>query len=356
MERKGSVLVDVLSNFQELLDAEFPAVLFTRTQENNKTRTVWGIDVATVLNEMRYYRPVLDIQKTQPWRAALRSAEELDSAITKLISYARERDKTLVSIDFSTYDDTVKAGLQALAFEYISRMYQGEFLPEISDIQRRFNSVALVTPDGVLRGKHGIPSGSAFTNEVGSIVQYLVASLNQIDTNFSQIQGDDGVYASDSPDALFDSFEKFGLKVNKDKSDVSQDYVVYLQNLYHIDYIRDGIIPAIYPTYRALLRLVYQERFDDFSGYGLKGKDYYAIRTLSILENVKNHPLFVPLVKYVISLDKYGLIPSDQGISSFVRMKEIQDGKDINFTSHLYSSSNGIKDFDTYKLVKRLTV
>jgi len=93
MERKGTVLDYVSSNISSLLNANFPAVLFTRTQENNKTRTVWGIDIATVLHEMRYYRPVLDIQKIQPWRAALRSAEELDSAITKLLTMPEKETK-----------------------------------------------------------------------------------------------------------------------------------------------------------------------------------------------------------------------------------------------------------------------
>ena len=103
------------------------------------------------------------------------------------------------------------------------------------------------------------------------------------------------------------------------------------------------------------MRIVYQERFNDFSEDKISGKDYYAIRTLSILENCKHHPLFRELVKYVVKLDKFDLDVSDQGISAYVRMREKQDGKDVRFTEYKRGDGLGIKSFESYKLAREFS-
>jgi hypothetical protein len=356
MNSKGLALNDTLNNFYSLIKEDIPSVPFTRTQENKKTRTVWGYPLAVVLDEMRFYRPILEYQRNLPWRAALKSASEIDSAITQLINHASSRNLDLVSIDFSNYDNTVKRKLQNYAFKvYFPSLFQEQYHPEIAEHGERFNTIGLVTPDKVYRGPHGIPSGSAYTNEVGSVVQYGISQSYEEELLFSQVQGDDGAYAVSDSDALKDHFRSYGLDVNDEKSYISNDYIVYLQNLYHKDYIKDGLISGIYPTYRALLRIVYQERFNDFSKDDISGKDYYAIRTLSILENVKAHPLFKELVKYVVTLDKYNLEFSDQGLSSYIKMRERQDGKDVRFTEYKRGDGFGIKSFESYKLAKEFS-
>lgn len=356
MLQKGTVLSKTLNELKLQLERHYPSVMFTRTQENNKTRTVWGYPLATVLDEMRFYRPILEYQSRMPWRAALRKAEDVDTAISQLISHARNQGKSLVSIDFSNFDNSVKRSLQKYAFEvYFPSLFQKQFHPELAIHGERFNTIGLVTPDGVLEGPHGIPSGSAYTNEVGSVVQYGISKDFRENLDFSQVQGDDGAYASFFPEELKEHFRSYGLDVNDDKSYISSDFIVYLQNLYHIDYIKDGLISGIYPTYRALLRIVYQERFNDFSEDDISGKDYYAIRTLSILENVKHHPLFKELVEYVTKLDKFGLHVSDQGVSSYIKMREKQDGKDVRFTEYKRGDGFGIKSFESYKLAREFS-
>jgi hypothetical protein len=355
MKSKGLVLSDTINNIESQLNMDYPAVPFTRTQENNKTRLVWGIALAMVLDEMRFYRPILEYQMKMPWRAALKTADDIDVAITKLINHSRSQGLNLVSIDFANYDNSVKRSLQNYAFEsYFPSIFQGQYRPELKLHGERFNTVGLVTPDGIYRGPHGIPSGSAYTNEVGSVVQYGISQTYGEKLAYSQVQGDDGAYAVSDPESFKDHFRSYGLDVNDEKSYISEDFVVYLQNLYHTDYTEDdGIIRGIYPTYRALLRIVYQERFNNFKGEMI-GKDYYAIRTLSILETVKHHPLFEEMVKYVLSLDKYKLDFSDQGLSSYIKMREKQDGKDVKFTEYKRGDGFGIKSFASYKLARKL--
>jgi hypothetical protein len=317
---------------------------------------------------MRFYRPILEYQRNLDWRAALRKANDIDLAITKLIQYAKERDYDLLSIDFSNYDNSVKESGHTWVFmSYFASLFQDSFTKDFLLLRKNFSNVGIVTPDGILKGPHGIPSGSAFTNEVGSVWQHFVAQdynifIGREIIQHDQQQGDDGAYAVEDAEDFKQFFSIHGVKINDEKSFVDKNFIVYLQNLYHLDYVtkddqNQDIIRGIYPTYRALLRIVYLERFTDISVVDeLKGSDYFALRTLQILETCKHHPLFEELCLYVKELDKFSLDVSDQGISAFVKLREIQEGKDVKFTEYKRGDSTNIKDFASYKLIKRFNV
>jgi hypothetical protein len=350
LTKKGDVKDISLDKLDNLLNRKDECVLFTRTQEDNKTRTVWGYPYADVLNESRFYRPLLEYQKKQPWRSAIVGPEQVDTRITELIKRARISNSLLLSIDFSSYDSTVKTSLQNGAFNYIKRLFQPEFNEEIHFIQDRFNSIGLITPEGIWRGPHGVPSGSTFTNEVDSIVQYLIAKTITSDDQFD-IQGDDGVYVTDDPITLKEAFISYGLNVNDEKSYISDKSVVYLQNLHCIDYIINGKFVGIYPTYRALGRIIYPERYNDYSAYGIEGSDFNSIRTISILENCCYHPLFKEFVEYVSMLDKYSLRYSQSGLTKYIqRIKSISGTEGIL----AYRRGDEIKGLNGFKTVKLL--
>lgn len=356
--KKGVVKERVLLKFDTLLKRKDPCILFTRTQEQSKTRNVWGFPIADTLNEMRYYSPLLSYQKNLAYRAALVSPDEVGRKMTALILKAKRLGYSLVSIDFAAYDTTVKRKLQKVAFDYIKSLFQRESESDIQYIAERFGSIGIITPDGVYSGEHGVPSGSTFTNEVDSIVQSSISmSLPFIGTEDFQVQGDDGVYLVPSihVDKLIELFESCGLKVSRDKSYTSDNYAVYLQNLYHIDYIKDGFIGGIYPVYRALNRILYQERWSDFEDYGIIGKDYYSIRTICILENCKHHPLFQELVKFVLKYDKYSLATSKSGIANYVQMISKTNGAG-EILNHQYGDNvSGIRSFQSFRLIKELS-
>lgn len=355
--RKGKVKNRVSDKFDSLLKRRDPCILFTRTQEQKKTRNVWGYPMADTLNEMLFYSPLLAYQKKLPYRSALISPEAVSQAITRLI-LERKGSEIIYSVDFSAYDTSVSPKLQNAAFNYIRSLFQPKFSPEIDYIEERFRSIGIVTPTGIMTGDHGVPSGSTFTNEVDSIVQVKISkTLPYITDESLQVQGDDGVYKlpKDKVDELSNTFESFGLTINRDKSYVSESYAVYLQNLFHIDYVKDGKIGGIYPIYRALNRLIYQERWSDFEDFGISGKDYYSIRAISICENCKYHPLFKELVKFVVKHDKYSLDVSDQGIVNYVRMMNNTYGAG-EILRHQYGDDiKGIRSFETYKMIKELS-
>lgn len=85
MRKKKFVKEEVLNNFETLLSRKDPCVLYTRTQEQLKTRAVWGFPITDTLNETRFYRPLLEVQKKLDWRAAIIGPEKVDEMVTKLI-------------------------------------------------------------------------------------------------------------------------------------------------------------------------------------------------------------------------------------------------------------------------------
>lgn len=356
--RKSKIKDRLVSKFDELIDRNDPCILFTRTQEADKTRDVWGFPVADTLREMIYYQPLLSYQKRLAWRAALRGPEEVNRDITNIIDHSIRNDLKLISIDFSAFDSSVPQDLIDMSFKYIMSLFQPKYWDELMSICERFSTIGLLTPSGVIQGSHGVPSGSTFTNEVDSLAQFF-ASLNSgvVDISKVQIQGDDGVYSVSESDVepLYKSFKSFGLNVNVSKSYVSSDYCIYLQNLYHTDYRgQNNVIGGIYPVYRALNRILYQERWSNFEDFGLSGMDYYSIRTISILENVKYHPLFKELVKFIYGLDKYSLGYTQEGVNKYCDMLIKGPGTGGVLFNQFGDDIRGISAFETVKILREL--
>lgn len=319
------------SMMYEELEKELLCVLFTRTQENDKTRDIWGYPMALVIFEMMYYSPLLDVQKKQIWRSALLGPDEVDKSISKLVISSFERNVPLLSIDFKKYDASLKPRIQVPSWNYVKSKFQPKYHDDISFIQKCFNSIGIVTPSGVKRGLHGVPSGSVFTNEIDSINQYVISRCTgSVFDEDMEIQGDDAVYSisEGNVDTFIKTFNKAGLNVHTDTDLLSYTKCEYLRKLYHIDYLSGDKVGGIYSTFRALGRIVYQERWTNFEDYSIIGKDYYAIRTLCILENCKHHPLFRELVEFIVKLDKYKLKFSQDGLTNYVRMVRESKGSE----------------------------
>jgi hypothetical protein len=358
LTRKGDVIDDTVEHLDEQLDAEYPCMLFTRTQEDWKTRTVWGYPFADVLQEQTFYVPFLNLARLKSFRAALIGPDEVNRRIHELIHYALSKGLKLVGVDFSSYDQTISPALQAAAFHYIRRHFMSNRSEGLLEVAKRFRTIGLITPEGILSGDHGVPSGSTWTNEVDSVVQHLIAETlfgeeeDSDGSKFYQIQGDDGAYAVKQPERLFERFRSYGLSVNEEKSDVSDSYLVYLQNYFSPTYIRNGIISGVYPVYRALNRLVHLERWTNISDSKISGRDFFSIRAISILENCKHHPWFEKLVKFVVKHDRDSLDFSRASVSEYVRTINSRSSHGVvnQYSDHI----SGLERFDTVKLIKSL--
>lgn len=353
---KAGAKLQNIENFDEWLSNDLACLLYTRTQENNKTRLVWGYPTVNMIDEQRYYLPILKHQQNNvEWRKAIVGTDQTDKKITEIIDFAHANDLYIVSVDFSSYDATVGIDLQTAAFRYINNLYQDQYSDEILRIAYNFLHIPLLTPRGLLSGPHGVPSGSAFTNEIDSIAQYLIAvSSGLVYIDYMQIQGDDGVYVTSDPDGLTEYFKLFGLQPN-DKGLVSKTTVVYLQKIYNAEYrLPNGIIGGIYPVSRALLRLVYLERFVELKDVSLNTKEYFAVRAIAILENCKYHPLFKQFVNFVMELDQLGLCVSPNALKEYVRFISEKSGRFDNVTNQYGDELTGIANFETVKYINSL--
>lgn len=356
--KKGNVKDLTVQRFDKLLASKYPCILFTRTQELGKTRNVWGYPIADTLNEMRVYSPLLGLQRLLPWRSALLGPDAVDQAVSKLMLARKDDELKFLSVDFKAYDSTVNSKCQRLAFDYIKRKFVKSSHALIDYIFERFNTIGIVTPDGIMHGSHGVPSGATFTNEVDSIVQWLFTQdpSVSISDELVQIQGDDGAYlvSQKQLDSLKSLFASCGLKMSDDKSLLSDNSLVYLQRLYIADLMKDGFVGGVYSVYRALNRIVHQERYSDFQDYGLSGVDYYSIRSISILENCKYHPLFEDLVKFVWERDKYRLKFSGKSVHKYSDMLANGTGTGGLLYNQFGDNVSGIFSFETVKLLSKL--
>lgn len=356
--RKSNVKDRLISEFRYLLNREDPCILFTRTQEGGKTRNVWGYPIADTLNETLYYQPLLAHQSKESYRSALLGPDIVDRRVTDIMnSVSVDKSLVLISIDFSAYDASVGFNLQSKVFDHIKSLFQKPYHSSLDYVSNRFNNISIVTPSGVLSGGHGVPSGATFTNEVDSLCQYLVAyNSGTLINGLYQIQGDDGLYAinENNSDTLINCFKLAGLKVNEGKSGISRDHCTYLQRLYDYKYRSNGLIGGIYSLYRALNRIIYQERYSNFMDYSLKGSDYYSIRTICILENCKYHPLFKEFVKYISGKDKYLLKYNVDAISKYNRMLNDGPGTTGFLNNQFGDNVRGLNNFSTVKLLREI--
>jgi len=359
LTRKGLIKDRLRDKLSSLIKRKDPCVLFTRTQEGGKTRNVWGYPAIDVYDEMRYFIPFLEWMKKQQNYKALLGPDDVDLAVSRLIDRSGSKagsNYTLLSGDFDEYDTRTRGTAQRCAFLRIRAQFQNIYQFYFANISDRFKNIGIVTPDGIMSGPHGTPTGSPWTNAVGSINHNNMIEASNVCLDW-QVQGDDGVYLIDNArvDDLFKHFAKCGFEMNKSKCYQNDDFVVYLQNLHHRDYRSDGIIRGIYPCYRALNRIMYQERWSNFEDYEISGKDYYSIRAISILENCRYHPLFEDLVKFVLKYDKYSLDVSDQGLNKYVQMIFSTKGAGEVLKQQRGNDLSGIRNFATVKLIKELS-
>jgi hypothetical protein len=350
---KGTVLDGGIDNID--LSWRGPCVLFTRTQEQGKVRPVWGYPIPMTLLEARYFVPYFAKFKAHPCMSAYGGPDAVDEAITVLLT-RKEKDHVVYSEDYSSFDHTIAPGWSEAEFDAIRDTFQAgqNISDDFTDIAEYFVTCGITTPDGVISGHHGIPSGSMWTSVIGSSCHLRAqAAVRPIQPSTNQVMGDDGVSVqppSIDEEYLADVYSEFNLVFNKDKTFQSRDEVLYLQRYYSPDYRYNGTYRGIYPIYRALNRLVHMERWTNMQQ--ISGSDYFSIRAIAILENCKWHPLHAMFVKWVASKDKYNLKYTSQGLKSFVRAFQTRSGTGIG---HQYSDNlQGIDGFETIKVLRAM--
>nr|UPO81343.1 RNA-dependent RNA polymerase [Picobirnavirus sp.] len=295
------------------------AVLGWRGQEGGprpsdvKQRVVWMFPYAVNVRELQVYQVLIESIQRFNLVPAWVSMDAVDARITEMFD-TKTADDLVVCTDFSKFDQHFNSTMQEAAETICSAILTpgndtDYWIKHIFPIKYM---IPLAYNMGILRcGDHGMGSGSGGTNADETLahrtLQYEAAQLAGAKLNpNSQCLGDDGVsaYPCMNVKYLLQKNSSDGLEMNEDKQYAATQDCTYLRRWHHKEYRVDGVCVGVYSTCRALGRLRYLERFQDPRYWGPK---MVALRQLSIIENVKYHPLRNEFVEFCMKRDKFRL-------------------------------------------------
>jgi hypothetical protein len=278
-------------------------------KEDVKQRVVWMFPFAVNIKELQLYQPLIESCQRFDLVPAWVSMESVDRRVTAMFD-TKGVDDAVICTDFSKFDQHFNSDMQECARSILSSLgVEGRWLDEIFPI--KYN-ISLAYDYGKVRsGKHGMGSGSGGTNADETLahraLQYeaALAKSTKLNPN-SQCLGDDGVltYPGITVEDVVRSYTAHGQEMNESKQYVSKQDCIYLRRWHHKDYRVDNVCVGVYSTYRALGRLCEQERYYDPDVWSAK---MVALRQLSIIENVKYHPLRDQFAEFCMKRDKYRL-------------------------------------------------
>nr|UAW00665.1 MAG: RNA-dependent RNA polymerase [Porcine picobirnavirus] len=295
------------------------AVLGWRGQEGGpsaddvKQRVVWMFPFAVNIAELQVYQPLIEAAQRFNLEPSWVSMDAVDERITHMFD-TKGVDDLVICTDFSKFDQHFNADMQKCANQILRALLDNSdasrsWIEEVFPIKY---SIPLAYDYGKIRyGYHGMGSGSGGTNADETLahraLQYEAAQAKHQKLNpNSQCLGDDGVltYPGITVEDVVHSYTRHGLEMNADKQYASKHDCTYLRRWHSMSYRMNGVCVGVYSTYRALGRLMEQERYFDPDVWS---KEAVALRQLSILENVKYHPLRGQFVEFCMKRDKYRL-------------------------------------------------
>nr|UAW00598.1 MAG: RNA-dependent RNA polymerase [Porcine picobirnavirus] len=302
-------------------DYSATAVIGWRGQEggpepkDTKQRVIWMFPFGVNLVELQWYQPFIEACQTFELVPAWVSMDKVDIELTALFD-TKGADDPVICTDFSKFDQHFNREMRRAAYRVMYSLAQTD--DEDTDswftegpFEAKYTIPLCVGEGKILAGEHGMGSGSGGTNADETIahraLQHEAALRSGAVLNpHSQCLGDDGVlsYPGATVEQVMQAYTSHGQEMNPEKQYVSTQDCVYLRRWHHKDYRVHGVCVGVYSTYRALNRLAMQERFYDEDKWS---KEMVALRYLSILENVKYHPLREEFVHYCIKGDKYRL-------------------------------------------------
>lgn len=281
------------------------------SKEDVKQRVVWMFPFAVNIAELQVYQPLIEAAQRFNLVPAWVSMDAVDRQVTNLFD-TKGRDDLVICTDFTKFDQHFNSSLQYVAHTLLGDIFNTSvdvWLDNIFPI--KYDIPIMLHEDLVWGGKHGMASGSGGTNADETLahraLQYEAAILDGSKLNpNSQCLGDDGIltYPGCTVEAVVDAYSSHGLEMNTSKQYASTQDCVYLRRWHHKDYRIDGVCAGVYSTNRALGRLRYLERYQDPQYWG---PEAVALRQLSILENVKYHPLRDQFAEFCMKRDKYRL-------------------------------------------------
>lgn len=316
LKYSGSLLDRIIGMRSMSTNSELPFIMGTRSSptrqgEDPKWRII-SQDSRVMANILKMFQmPVtlasIGCKHFEAWTGK----RAVDSAVTRLLDQG-----WCLSVDFQNFDATVPAHVVHCVFGLIQRMFGPEqwVARVFRYAEEHFLTSPLVTPTGLITGRtKGIPSGSNFTNLVGSLANIWVIAYGAHRLGYSvadcTVQGDDGVYVFRNNygtqaidiEALADVIHSdLGMRMHPDKQFYAPNEVHFLQNVHRKSYTEGGLCVGIRPIMRVLSGMLsYDRHVSGWNGY------LDTIRWWQQLENASAHPKFRNICAWLLERDKH---------------------------------------------------
>lgn len=256
-----------------------PCIAFTRTQFDEKTRLVWGYPYSMTVLEGIIARPLIERFKGSsitPMAFGM-STHKMGSKLR----VAARHSRYAYSIDMSSFDSSICQKLIRISFGILKTWFDltrvepttGKTYGEVFDVvENYFIHTPIVMPDHnlYLGKRHGVPSGSYFTQMVDSVANVIIGGTisakfhMNVDKTDIFVLGDDLLLWSDRNVDLVAlanyASSTYGVEFNPKKSEkfLWSDTIKYLGRLW-----TKGIPDQ--STEKIIARMVYPERFRTYS-------------------------------------------------------------------------------------------
>jgi hypothetical protein len=220
--------------------------------------------------EKRFQQPFFAaFRKLKPF-AAWRGQEDVDVAVTEM--FDSNPGAVKASIDFTQFDASVPPEVLSRFFGIMASWCTSESRCAINFLAEAFMRTGIILPGETLDGSQrygGIPSGSGWTNWVGSNVNLWVMHYAAFRCGGSvcdaQVNGDDAVIVFhnttlESVSAVL--LDELGMLIKMDpvKNLVSGFHVRFLQMEHHDEHRVGGLTVGFRPVNRILTRMTGHER------------------------------------------------------------------------------------------------
>lgn len=329
-----------------------------------KQRVIWMMPFVLNVQELRYYQPAIEAAQKTKLIPAYVSMDYVDQEVTALFD-SKGVDDVVICTDFTRFDQHFNRHMADAAEQMIGNTLTltdeaEKWLFDIFPI--KYHIPLICSEDLMYTGYHGMGSGSGGTNFDESLAHKALQFEAAITANatlnpHSMAYGDDGILTFPGIDVehVIQTYERHGQVMNPEKQYVSKHDCVVLRRWHSTHYRVNGTMVGVYSTFRALGRLLAQERYYDPDKWSA---EMVTLRALSILENCKWSPYFHEFIDFVITGDKYQLglaIPGFFERLQKMAQKAIENFDDfLGYTKTLQNpdSAAGINDWEVVKYLK----
>jgi hypothetical protein len=247
---------------------------------------------------------------------------------------------TFYSLDYEAFDASCKKELMHIVLDDVIRPLFAESAgPLIDALKEIYVNIPLWTPDGVMRGEHGLFSGVTLTSIIGTLV-------NRLFFHYLEISGE--IKEGLTPETIQAVAHQLGLKMNPAKQYISKEEFDFCQRRYSRSH-RDGKFSIM----RTLGRCIFQEGWiqkeDAAEELGVSEAELdmtsvVLLRIMVKLENTKFHPDHEWLVKFVRANEDH-LLDTSIVLQAHKLKKLVRSRQD---------SDCGLEGFSSFRIIKAL--